>query len=56
MTQHPDTVEETGVVGKGTDEFVAELRSWLDDNLPEGWGTPGFRMGKGAAGRRSCSG
>ena len=24
--------------------FRAEIRRWLEDNLPEGWGTPGTRM------------
>jgi alkylation response protein AidB-like acyl-CoA dehydrogenase len=27
-----------------TEEFRAEIRRWLTDNLPEGWGTPGFSM------------
>ena len=25
-----------------TEPFRAEIRQWLTDNLPEGWGTPGF--------------
>ena len=29
-----------------TEPFRAEIRSWLSDNLPEGWGTPGFSMPK----------
>ncbi|MBF6555140.1 MAG: acyl-CoA dehydrogenase family protein [Acidimicrobiales bacterium] len=29
-----------------TEEFRAEIRQWLIDNLPEGWGTPGFSMSK----------
>jgi hypothetical protein len=27
-----------------TEPFRAEIRQWLVDNLPEGWGTPGFSM------------
>ena len=27
-----------------TESFRAEIRQWLVDNLPEGWGTPGFSM------------
>ncbi len=27
-----------------TEPFRAEIRTWLTDNLPEGWGTPGFSM------------
>ena len=27
-----------------TEPFRAEIRPWLEDNLPEGWGTPGFSM------------
>ncbi|MGO9457167.1 MAG: acyl-CoA dehydrogenase family protein [Acidimicrobiales bacterium] len=26
------------------EEFRAEIRRWLEENLPEGWGTPGFSM------------
>ncbi len=29
-----------------TEPFRAEIRSWLADNLPEGWGTPEFTMPK----------
>ena len=29
-----------------TEPFRAEVRSWLDENLPAGWGTPGFRQTK----------
>ena len=29
-----------------TEPFRAEIRQWLVDNLPEGWGTPGFSMSK----------
>lgn len=29
-----------------TEPFRAEIRQWLADNLPEGWGTPGFSMSK----------
>lgn len=29
-----------------TEPFRAEIRSWLADNLPEGWGTPEFTMSK----------
>jgi len=25
-----------------TEAFRSEIRHWLEDNLPEGWGTPGF--------------
>jgi alkylation response protein AidB-like acyl-CoA dehydrogenase len=32
--------------------FREELRAWLDGNLPEGWGTPDFRMPRGAAEQR----
>ena len=28
----------------GDSDFRAELRSWLDENLPAGWGTPEFKM------------
>jgi alkylation response protein AidB-like acyl-CoA dehydrogenase len=27
-----------------TEPFRAEIRQWLADNLPEGWGTPGFSL------------
>src|SRR3984957_18756562 len=27
-----------------TEPFRAEIRKWLTDNLPEGWGSPGFSM------------
>jgi alkylation response protein AidB-like acyl-CoA dehydrogenase len=26
------------------EQFRSEIRRWLEDNLPEGWGTPGFSM------------
>ena len=26
------------------ESFRAEIRSWLSENLPDGWGTPGFSM------------
>jgi alkylation response protein AidB-like acyl-CoA dehydrogenase len=26
------------------EEFRKEIRAWLEENLPEGWGTPGFEM------------
>jgi alkylation response protein AidB-like acyl-CoA dehydrogenase len=26
--------------------FRQEIRGWLEDNLPAGWGTPAFSMGK----------
>jgi alkylation response protein AidB-like acyl-CoA dehydrogenase len=26
------------------EEFRAEIAGWLSENLPEGWGTPGFSM------------
>jgi len=29
-----------------TESFRAEIRQWLTDNLPEGWGSPGFSMDK----------
>jgi alkylation response protein AidB-like acyl-CoA dehydrogenase len=29
-----------------TEPFRAEIRQWLSDNLPTGWGTPGFTMSK----------
>ena len=29
-----------------TEPFRAEIRQWLVDNLPEGWGTPGFSLSK----------
>jgi alkylation response protein AidB-like acyl-CoA dehydrogenase len=28
------------------EEFRAVIRAWLEENLPEGWGTPGFSMSK----------
>jgi len=34
------------------EEFTAELSTWLDENLPEGFGEPGFRMPKGTEPRR----
>lgn len=32
--------------------FRAELQSWLDENLPAGWGTPDFRLPRDDANRR----
>ena len=33
------------------EEFRAEIRAWLEENLPEGWGTPGLlHDARGAAG------
>ncbi|MGO8871042.1 MAG: acyl-CoA dehydrogenase family protein [Acidimicrobiales bacterium] len=29
-----------------TETFRVEIRQWLSENLPEGWGTPGFSMTK----------
>ncbi len=29
------------------ERFRAEIRRWLEENLPEGWGTPGFSMTPG---------
>jgi alkylation response protein AidB-like acyl-CoA dehydrogenase len=29
-----------------TEPFRAVIRQWLRDNLPDGWGTPGFAMSK----------
>ena len=29
-----------------TEPLRAEIRQWLTDNLPDGWGTPGFSMSK----------
>ena len=29
-----------------TEPFRAEIRHWLETNLPDGWGTPGFSMTK----------
>lgn len=37
---------------QSTEQFVTELRDWLDHNLPEGWGTRDFRMPKGQVPRR----
>ncbi|MFC4944316.1 acyl-CoA dehydrogenase [Pseudonocardia sp. GCM10023141] len=34
-------------------EFQEELRSWLDENLPAGWGTPHFRLPPEPAERRA---
>ncbi|MDA8359966.1 MAG: acyl-CoA dehydrogenase family protein [Actinomycetota bacterium] len=28
------------------EQFRAEIRSWLQENLPDGWGSPGFTMSK----------
>jgi alkylation response protein AidB-like acyl-CoA dehydrogenase len=28
------------------EQFRTEIRGWLDDNLPSGWGSPGFAMTK----------
>jgi len=28
------------------EEFRTQIRSWLEQNLPDGWGTPGFSMTK----------
>ncbi|MDQ0382836.1 acyl-CoA dehydrogenase family protein [Amycolatopsis thermophila] len=44
--------EVTSTSAQSTGEFRAELSAWLDANLPEGWGTPAFRMPKGAEPRR----
>src|SRR5436190_22022021 len=26
------------------EEFRKEIRAWLEANLPEGWGSPGFKL------------
>ena len=35
----------------GDDRFRDELTAWLDEHLPEGWGTPEFRIPRGPNGR-----
>lgn len=37
----------------GDRAFLNEFSSWLDDNLPEGWGQPGFALPRDAAERRA---
>ena len=37
----------------GDHAFHEELRTWLDENLPEGWGTPDFRMPRDPDERRA---
>jgi alkylation response protein AidB-like acyl-CoA dehydrogenase len=36
----------------GEAEFHDELRTWLDEHLPKGWGTPAFRLPRDATERR----
>lgn len=37
----------------GDREFLDEFSAWLDENLPEGWGTSGFRLPRDHAERRA---
>jgi alkylation response protein AidB-like acyl-CoA dehydrogenase len=43
---------DTIIEAAGDQEFHRELSTWLDKHLPEGWGTPEFRLPRGPAERR----